>query len=73
MPDVIASSPSLPGVVHPPAVSLREMWPWALFGLALLLLVYAVGAEEGAASIVPGDAIHEWVHDGRHLLGFPCH
>ena len=24
-------------------------------------------------SIPAGNAIHEWVHDGRHLLGYPCH
>jgi cobalt transporter subunit CbtB len=32
-----------------------------------------VGAEEGATSIVHGMYVHEFVHDGRHLLGFPCH
>jgi len=74
MSDVIASSAPLSEVVvHPPAISLREIWPWALFGLALALLLYVVGAEDGATSIVSGDAIHEWMHDGRHLLGFPCH
>lgn len=59
--------------VHPPAVTLDGSWPWALFGLALLALLYFVGLDEGAASLVPGHAVHEWVHDGRHLLGFPCH
>jgi len=29
--------------------------------------------DEGAASIVGGHWIHEFAHDGRHLLGFPCH
>jgi hypothetical protein len=38
-----------------------------------MVLVYFVGAEEGATSIFPGAKLHEWVHDGRHLLGFPCH
>jgi hypothetical protein len=71
--DMVAPSPSPAGVIHPPAISLREVAPWALFGLALLLLFYFVGADEGAASVVPGSAVHEWVHDGRHLLGFPCH
>jgi hypothetical protein len=53
---------------------LREVLPWVLFmGLFTLLVVYFVGAEEGAASLVPGMAVHEFVHDGRHLLGFPCH
>jgi Probable cobalt transporter subunit (CbtB) len=73
MSDVIAAGSPMPEIVHPPAVSLREVWPWALFGVALLLLVYFVGAEEGASSLVPGHMVHEWVHDGRHLLGFPCH
>ncbi|MEV6944311.1 CbtB-domain containing protein [Streptomyces sp. NPDC051172] len=22
---------------------------------------------------MPTDNVHEWVHDARHLLGFPCH
>ncbi len=73
MSDVLASSAPLPEAIHPPAISLREIWPWALFVLALLMLIYLVGADQGAASIVPGRLIHEWVHDGRHLLGFPCH
>jgi Probable cobalt transporter subunit (CbtB) len=68
----IAAGPA-PEVAHPPAISLRELWPWTLFGVALMLLIYFVGVDEGAASVVPGNALHEWVHDGRHLLGFPCH
>ncbi|NUS19585.1 MAG: CbtB-domain containing protein, partial [Mesorhizobium sp.] len=28
---------------------------------------------EGATSLIRGTAVHEFVHDGRHLLGFPCH
>jgi len=66
MSDAVASSSSLPGAVHPPAISLNEVWPWALFALALLTLVYTVGFQQGVA-------LHEWMHDGRHLLGFPCH
>jgi hypothetical protein len=73
MSEVVASRPQLGAVVYPPAISLREIWPWALFGLALLLLVYFVGADQGATSIFRGTVIHEFVHDGRHLLGFPCH
>jgi hypothetical protein len=52
---------------------LRELLPWAIFGVLLLLALYFVGAEEGATSIIPGMYVHEFVHDGRHLLGFPCH
>jgi len=24
-------------------------------------------------SVFSGHYVHEFVHDGRHLLGFPCH
>ena len=59
---------------QPVAIPIREVLPWAIFGgLLLLLALYFVGAEEGATSIVPGMYVHEFVHDGRHLLGFPCH
>ena len=73
MSDTVARPSDLPEVVYPPAVSQREAWPWMLFGLALLALIYFVGVDEGAASVVPGHWVHEWLHDGRHLLGFPCH
>lgn len=66
-------STSPPAIALPPAISLKEIAPFAVFGLALLFLFYFVGMEEGATSIVPGVNIHEFLHDGRHLLGFPCH
>ncbi|HXW23994.1 MAG TPA: CbtB domain-containing protein [Xanthobacteraceae bacterium] len=56
------------------AIPLREWLPWAIFaGLILLLAIYFVGAEQGATSLISGSYVHEFVHDGRHLLGFPCH
>ncbi|MET9479468.1 MULTISPECIES: CbtB-domain containing protein [Streptomyces] len=55
-------------------LSLKEIAPWALFfGVLMLVLLYFVGAEQGALSVISGESVHEWVHDGRHLLGFPCH
>ena len=55
-------------------ISVTELAPWALlFGLLAMLALYFVGAEQGAFSLFSGTAVHEWVHDGRHLLGFPCH
>jgi hypothetical protein len=55
-------------------IPVTEIIPWAVFGgLLLLLAIYFVGAEQGATSLVPGMYVHELVHDGRHLLGFPCH
>ena len=58
----------------PVAIPVRELLPWAIFaGLMLMRMIYFVGAEEGATSLIRGTAVHEFVHDGRHLLGFPCH
>jgi hypothetical protein len=57
----------------PAGIPVREILPWAVFGGLLLLALYFVSAEQGATSIFPGMYIHEFVHDGRHLLGFPCH
>jgi hypothetical protein len=63
-----------PAAPQPITIPLREIVPWAIFTVLLALLaIYFVGAEEGATSVFQGMYIHEWVHDGRHLLGFPCH
>lgn len=60
--------------VRPVAVPVGEILPWAVLGgLLLLLVIYFVGAEQGATSIISGTSVHEFLHDGRHLLGFPCH
>jgi hypothetical protein len=57
-----------------PVIPLGDVLPWAAFGgLLLLMAIYFVGAEQGATSLVHGRAVHEFLHDGRHLLGFPCH
>jgi hypothetical protein len=57
-----------------PVVSPRELLPWVTFaGVVLMVLIYFVGAEEGALSLISGTGVHEFVHDARHLLGFPCH
>ena len=57
-----------------PIASPRELLPYAIFAAVLMLvLVYFVGAEEGATSVFSGSYVHELVHDARHLLGFPCH
>ena len=41
--------------------------------LLALIAVYFVSAEQGATSIFANMYVHEFVHDGRHLLAFPCH
>ncbi|GAB7035103.1 CbtB-domain containing protein [Streptomyces sp. NPDC021749] len=58
----------------PAPLPLKAIAPWALFaGVLMLVLLYFVGAEQGATSLLSGSDVHEWLHDGRHLLGFPCH
>lgn len=61
-------------VAPAPIASAQDLLPFVLFGgLILMILIYFVGAEEGATSVIAGMDVHEWVHDARHLLGFPCH
>ncbi|HLM18569.1 MAG TPA: CbtB-domain containing protein [Acidimicrobiia bacterium] len=58
----------------PVAIPVREWLPWALFvGFVMLSALYLVGLDQGATSLFGGHVVHEWVHDARHLLGFPCH
>jgi hypothetical protein len=69
----VAAEPGI-GTAPLPIASARELMPYAIFaGVLALLLLYFVGAEEGATSLISGHYVHEFVHDGRHLLGFPCH
>ncbi|VUS27181.1 CbtB domain-containing protein [Klebsiella pasteurii] len=58
---------------HIPAapIHVAKLLPWALF--TALLAIYFVGAEQGATSMFSGTQVHEFFHDARHLLGFPCH
>ena len=64
----------IPLASQPVRIPIGEWLPWAIFaGLIWLVAIYLVGAEEGATSLISGMYVHEFVHDGRHLLGFPCH
>jgi hypothetical protein len=39
-----------------------------------LILYYFIGIDQGATSVFGSDMhVHEFVHDARHFLGFPCH
>ncbi|WP_433651296.1 CbtB domain-containing protein [Micromonospora zamorensis] len=40
--------------------------------VALTLLAHLVAFDQGAVSR-SGTYLHELMHDGRHLLGVPCH
>jgi cobalt transporter subunit CbtB len=49
------------------------LWLSVTAFLALIVL-YFVGMDQGATSVFGHNTvIHEFVHDARHLLGFPCH
>lgn len=57
-----------------PTIPIRQILPWAvLAGLLFVIVMYFVSTEQGAMSVFDGTYLHELVHDGRHLLGFPCH
>ena len=56
-----------------PVIPLRTLVPWLAFAAIMLLALYFVGADQGATALIPGETLHEFVHDARHLLGFPCH
>jgi Probable cobalt transporter subunit (CbtB) len=75
----MANSPShaLPGASagrRTLSISSGNQW---LIGtvLVVVLLYYLIGVDEGAYSIFGSKSmfIHEFVHDARHFLGFPCH
>jgi hypothetical protein len=74
MSQAAAAQPSPLAAVAPTPIPLREVAPWALFaGIVLLTALYLVGLDQGATSVFSGQMLHEFLHDGRHLLGFPCH
>jgi hypothetical protein len=59
---------------RPVPIPVREILPWFVFaGILALISIYFIGAEQGAFAFISGNFVHEFVHDGRHLLAFPCH
>jgi hypothetical protein len=74
------SSISLPNrkpkvTVSPEAISTGRVA--LILGITIFLALavyYFVGVDEGMTSLFGKSmVIHEWVHDSRHFLGFPCH
>ncbi|NKQ54094.1 CbtB-domain containing protein [Amycolatopsis sp. K13G38] len=58
----------------PVRIPIRQILPWAvLIGLLALIALYFVSTEQGATAMFANSYIHEFLHDGRHLLAFPCH
>jgi hypothetical protein len=69
---IYESQPRL--AVRPLSASVKSaLWLSGATVLALLLY-YFIGVDQGAVSVFGNDMhVHEFVHDGRHFLGFPCH
>jgi cobalt transporter subunit CbtB len=56
-------------------VSALKAAVWLTLAAFLALVVlYFVGMDQGATSVFGNNTyVHEFAHDARHLLGFPCH
>jgi hypothetical protein len=59
----------------PIAIPLSGGAKWMISAVIVsYLLYYFVGIDQGGLSVFGADThIHEFVHDARHYLGFPCH
>ena len=67
----IHSAPVSTPLIHANAATVA-----ALLGVAILALLvyYFIGVDEGMLSVFGKSmVVHEFFHDGRHFLGFPCH
>lgn len=58
-----------------PDLSVASAAVWlSLTVLLAALAYYFLGYDQGAVSVFGSDThVHEFVHDARHFLGFPCH
>jgi Probable cobalt transporter subunit (CbtB) len=57
------------------AIPISDTLPWLIGAVVVgLLLYYVVGIDQGATSVFGDNMyVHEFAHDARHFLGFPCH
>jgi hypothetical protein len=64
-----------PSVAIPTALPrVRVIWLMSITVFLALAGYYFVGIDEGMTSVFGKTLmVHEWVHDARHFLGFPCH
>jgi hypothetical protein len=72
-----AYAPSAPlgAGARPVTVGLSSGARWMTGAVIIsLMLYYVIGVDQGALSVFGKSmVIHEFVHDARHFLGFPCH
>ena len=72
---VAVSHEAAPSTLRVP-VALGAAGTWWLVATVVfsLLVYYFVGVDQGAVSVFGNDLhVHEFLHDGRHVLAFPCH
>jgi hypothetical protein len=65
-----------PTAIPAPIIGVNVRTVMLLAGTAFLALLayYFIGVDEGAMSVFGKSmVVHEFFHDGRHFLGFPCH
>jgi len=69
----VTSAPS--STTTPVVISVSASVLWLVgAAMAALALYYFIGIDQGAVSVFGNDThVHEFVHDARHFLGFPCH
>lgn len=59
--------------------STMPLWSWLVAALLLMLLFLLLSASGALLAPLLGQAggvadyLHEFAHDGRHLLAVPCH
>jgi hypothetical protein len=70
----VPGSPARPYVVPGALSRTRVMILLGVTAFLALAVYYLVGVDEGMVSLFGKTmVVHEWVHDARHFLGFPCH
>lgn len=69
------TSPSRKITTRTVELSAAKAAAWLSLAVFMALVVlYFVGIDQGATSVFGDNMyIHEFMHDARHLLGFPCH
>lgn len=56
----------------PSPIPLRDLRPALLAAALALFVIHLISFDQGTVS-QSGTILHELMHDGRHLLGVPCH
>ncbi|MCW2848165.1 MAG: hypothetical protein JWR90_2139 [Marmoricola sp.] len=65
-----------PHAIATPIVTAETRTILLLLGVGFLALMtyYFIGLDQGMTSVFGNSTVlHEFFHDGRHFLGYPCH